>query len=196
MLKRFRFLVAFSLLFIAAGTAWAEYCQSQGSPRIPKSQIGPFDAAALLTTSEIIASEARHLPWGRPECSRLLFHVEYVLCYDLDRKVALWASYRLEGADVVEADRVNAFRTDPRLPIDQNPTCDDYRGSGFDRGHMVPRSDMNRSLVAMVNTFFLTNMTPQRPNVNQGAWARLEDWARAWAKVSSAVPHHLGQRVR
>ena len=82
---------------------------------------------------------------------------------------------------------MNAFRTDPRLPIDQNPTCDDYRGSGFDRGHMVPRSDMNRSLTALVNTFFLTNMTPQHPNVNQGAWARLEDWARAWAKVSGAV---------
>ena len=76
MQKRFRYLFALALLFIAAGTAWAEYCQSQGSPRIPKSQIGPFDAAALLTTSEIIASEARHLPWGRPECSRLLFHVE------------------------------------------------------------------------------------------------------------------------
>ena len=41
---------------------------------------------------------------------------------------------------------------------------------------MVPRSDMNRSLTAIVNTFFLTNMTPQHPNVNQGAWARLEDW--------------------
>ena len=187
MQKRFRYLFALALLFIAAGTAWAEYCQSQGSPRIPKSQIGPFDAAALLTTSEIIASEARHLPWGRPDCARLLFHVEYVLCYDLDRKVARWASYRLEAGDVVDAQRVNAFRTDPRLPIDQNPTCDDYKGSGFDRGHMVPRSDMNRSLTAMVNTFFLTNMTPQQPNVNQGAWARLEDWARAWAKVSGAV---------
>ena len=46
---------------------------------------------------------------------------------------------------------------------------------------------MNRSLTAMVNTFFLTNMTPQRPNVNQGTWARLEDWVRAWAKLSGWV---------
>ena len=168
------------LLVVAAGPGWAEYCKSQGSPRIPKSQIGPYDAAALLSTTQIIDSEAKHLPWGRPACSRILFHIEYVLCYDVDRKVALWASYRLEAADVVDANRVNAFRTDPRLPTDQNASCDDYAGSGFDRGHMVPRSDMNRSLVAMVNTFFLTNMTPQRPNVNQGTWARLEDWVRAW----------------
>ncbi|PYN88269.1 MAG: hypothetical protein DMD89_36105 [Candidatus Rokuibacteriota bacterium] len=148
------------LLVVAAGPGWAEYCKSQGSPRIPKSQIGPYDAAALLSTTQIIDSEAKHLPWGRPACSRILFHIEYVLCYDVDRKVALWASYRLEAADVVDANRVNAFRTDPRLPTDQNASCDDYAGSGFDRGHMVPRSDMNRSLVAMVNTFFLTNMSP------------------------------------
>jgi len=175
------------LLLVAAAPAWAEYCKSQGSPRIPKSEIGTYDAAAFFSTTEIVASEAKHLPWGRPACSRVLFHVEYVLCYDVDRKVALWASYRLESADVVDAQRVNAFRTDPRLPIDQNPSCDDYAGSGFDRGHTVPRSDMNRSLTAMVNTFFLTNMTPQRPNVNQGTWARLEDWVRAWAKLSGWV---------
>ena len=175
------------LLLVAAAPAWAEYCKSQGSPRIPKSEIGTYDAAAFLSTTEIMASEAKHLPWGRPACSRVLFHVEYVLCYDVDRKVALWASYRLKAADVVDAQRVNAFRTDPRLPIDQNPSCDDYAGSGFDRGHTVPRSDMNRSLTAMVNTFFLTNMTPQRPNVNQGTWARLEDWVRAWAKLSGWV---------
>src|SRR6266567_3021718 len=175
------------LLLVAAAPAWAEYCKSQGSPRIPKSEIGTYDAAAFLSTTEIMASEAKHLPWGRPDCSRILFHVAYVLCYDVDRKVALWASYRLEAADVVDANRVNAFRTDPRLPIDQNASCDDYAGSGFDRGHLVPRSDMNRSLTAMVNTFFLTNMTPQRPNVNQGTWARLEVWVRAWAKLSGWV---------
>lgn len=144
--------IAMVLFLVIAAPAWAEYCQSQCSPRIPKSQIGPYDVAVFLGTAEIIASEQRHLP-----------------------------------CDVIDADRVNAFRTDLRLPIDKNPACDDYKGSGFDRGHMVPRSDMNRSLVAIVNTFFLTNMTPQYPNVNQGVWARLEDWARAWAKVSGWV---------
>src|SRR5437879_10881669 len=96
------------LLVVAAGPGWAEYCKSQGSPRIPKSQIGPYDAAAFLSTTEIIASEAKHLPWGRPNCPRMLFHIEYVLCYDVDRKEALWATYRVESADVVAADRVNA----------------------------------------------------------------------------------------
>ena len=160
------------LLLVFTGSAWAEYCKTQGSPALPKSQVHNFDWRALLSVEDITASQARHLPWGTPTCSRLLFHKEYVLCYDLDRKVAAWTSYRLERKDMKEAQRLNAFRSDPRLPIDQNPACADYSGSGFDRGHLVPRSDMNRLKTAMVNSFLLTNMNPQLPNVNQGAWER------------------------
>jgi endonuclease G, mitochondrial len=182
-----RYVLAVILLFILGGSAWAEYCKTQGSPALPKSQVSNFDWRAFLSVEEITASGAKHLPWGTPTCSRLLFHKEYVLCYDVDRKVAAWASYRLERKDIKEAQRLNAFRTDPRLPIDQNPSCDDYAGSGFDRGHLVPRSDMNRLKTAIVNSFFLTNMNPQFPSVNQGVWERLERLVRSWAKGSGWV---------
>src|SRR5205809_7827570 len=99
------------LLVVAAGPGWAEYCKSQGSPRIPKSQIGPYDAAALLSTTQIIDSEAKHPPWGRPACSRIMLHIEYVLCSDVARKVAHWASYRLEWADGGDAKGGHAFGT-------------------------------------------------------------------------------------
>src|SRR5436190_18090693 len=191
--KSRRLLLMVVLVLLMTAPAWAEYCKTQGSPRIPKSEISPYDAAAFLTTEQIIASEERHLPWGRPDCSRILFHPQYVLCYDVHRKVALWASYRLEAADVVEAERVNAFRTDPRLPIDQNPTCDDYAGSGFDRGHMVPRSDMNRSLVAMVNTFFLTNMSPPPGEAQPSGPGRRR---RAQAGDVDVGPSHRRRRHR
>jgi len=182
-----RSLGALLLVLLFAATSAAEYCKTQGSPRVPKSEIEPYDRRALLSKDEILDAEEKYLRWGRPECPRILFHKEYVLCYDLPRRVAKWAIYRLEAKDVVPGERLNAFRSDPRLPEDQNPACDDYRGSGYDRGHLVPRSDMNRSRYAVVNTFFLTNMSPQLPNVNQGAWARLEDLVRLWAKRYGAV---------
>jgi endonuclease G len=147
-----------------------------------------FDWRAFLSVDEIIASEVKHLPWGAPaDCAHLLFHKEYVLCYDFDRKGPSWASYRLERRDVKEGQRWNAFRSDPRLPEDRNPACADYQGSGFDRGHLVPRADMNRLKTAVVNSFFLTNMGPQFPNMNQGVWERLERLVRAWAKASGWV---------
>ncbi len=178
-------IVAATVLLVFAGSAWAEYCSTQGTPRIPKSEVWRFDWRALLSVEDIIASEAKHLPWGTPaDCSHLLFHKEYVLCYDFDRKAPSWASYRLERQDVKEGQRWNAFRSDPRLPEDRNPACADYQGSGFDRGHLVPRSDMNRLKTAVVNSFFLTNMGPQFPNMNQGVWERFEQLVRAWAKAS------------
>src|SRR5262249_15119263 len=105
-------------------------------------------------------------------------------------------SYRLEAADVVDAQRVNAFRTDPRLPIDQNPSCDDYAGSGFDRGHTVPRSDMNRSLTAMVNTFFLTNMTPPASERDSGCLGSAGRLGPSMGEVVGLGARDLRQRVR
>lgn len=181
-LTRWRVVVSLGLVLALAGSAWAEYCQSQGSPALPRNQVGRFNWRAFLDSAEIVASEVEHLPWGRPSCDHYLFHREYVVCYDRDRRVARWASYRIERKHVKAGNRINAFRSDPRLPEVQNPACEDYRGSGFDRGHLVPRSDMARTKTASLNTFFLTNMMPQLPNVNQGAWARLEDLVRVWAK--------------
>lgn len=186
-MRSLRHLLSLALVLIFATATAAEYCTSQGSPALKKSDVPGFDAKVVLTQGEIAASEAKHLPWGRPECPRILFHREYVVCFDEPRKVAGWASYRMEKADVVDATRVNAFRTDPRFPTDRQASCDDYKGSGFDRGHLVPRADMNRTLTALVNTFFLTNMSPQEPNHNQGVWARLEDLGRVWTKGSGPV---------
>lgn len=63
----------------------------------------------------------------------------------------------------MELARRNAFRTDPRLTAQESSHCADYAGTGYDRGHIVPRSDMNRSRGAQANTFFLSNMAPQTP---------------------------------
>ena len=54
----------------------------------------------------------------------------------------------------------------------------DYSGAGFDRGHLCPHGDRAGSPEASRATFAMTNMIPQAPNVNQGAWADMEDYLR------------------
>jgi hypothetical protein len=73
--------IALAVILIFAGSAaWAEYCSTQGTPRIPKSEVWRFDWRAFLSVDEIIASEVKHLPWGTPaDCAHLLFHKEYAL---------------------------------------------------------------------------------------------------------------------
>jgi DNA/RNA endonuclease G (NUC1) len=101
--------------------------------------------------------------------------------------VALWAAYKLTADDVVTAQRLDAFRTDPRLTDDETAHCDDYAGTGYARGHAVPRDDMNRSPAAQANTFFLSNMAPQINAFNGGIWSRLERLVRTYAKQYGTV---------
>jgi endonuclease G len=54
-----------------------------------------------------------------------------------------------------------------------------YSGSGFDRGHNCPSADRTFTIAANSSTFYMTNMIPQAPTLNQGPWAGLEDHIRA-----------------
>ena len=67
------------------------------------------------------------------------------------------------------------------------PSLDDYKYSGFDRGHLVPAGDMKWSEQAMNDCFYLTNMMPQKQALNSGAWNKLEQKVRNWAIRDSAL---------
>ena len=72
------------------------------------------------------------------------------------------------------------FRADPRLGSDAVRSSD-YSRSGYQRGHMVPAADRSSSLEAMQETFVMTNVCPQLPSLNTGAWKRLENYERVCA---------------
>jgi DNA/RNA endonuclease G (NUC1) len=185
-----RSLLAVVLILATTGSAWAEYCRQPGTP-VPKKEAARYDRAVLLSPSEVTEAEERHLKWGKPACNRYLYHREFVLCYDTERRVALWVMYELTKADVKKLARRNAFRTDPRLLPDESANCKDYVNTSktitFDRGHTVPNADMNRSKVAQANTYFLSNMTPQYSRFNQGVWANLEGKVRTWVGAFGSI---------
>lgn len=78
---------------------------------------------------------------------------------------------RLEAARGEQ--RTDVFFADARLPARERATLDDYRGSGYDRGHMAPAANM-ASPEGMAQSFSLANIIPQAPENNRGAWADIE----------------------
>lgn len=64
---------------------------------------------------------------------------------------------------------------------------EDYRKSGFDRGHMCPAADQKWSEKAMSDCFVMTNICPQNHSLNSGAWQTLEKRERLWARRDSAL---------
>lgn len=117
-----------------------------------------------------------YLPKGF--CPKLISYTYYKVCYDHEHRQALWTAHWLTKESVNgKAKRKNNYRRDPNL---YNPvTRNDYKGSGFDRGHLVPAADMKLNNKAMSETFYMTNMSPQRPGMNRGIWASLERFVRS-----------------
>lgn len=81
--------------------------------------------------------------------------------------------------------RNNKFRAD--TDVYGCPTLDDYRNSGYDRGHMAPAGDMKWSEQAMADSHYLTNICPQDHSINTGRWSALEKKCRQWVERDSAL---------
>ena len=72
------------------------------------------------------------------------------------------------------------FAEDPN--VDGCATLQDYKKSGYDRGHLCPAADCRWSLDAMRDCHYLTNITPQNKKLNTGAWKTIEENCRDWAE--------------
>lgn len=80
--------------------------------------------------------------------------------------------------------RTNAWSTDPYL-LEYTDNAYDFRGSGYDRGHLVASADRLYSIPANEQTFYYSNMSPQIHSFNGGIWASLENKVQAWGALSA-----------
>ena len=118
-----------------------------------------------------------------------VYHKKYYsLAYREDAEQAEWVAYRLSRRmlEGKRFPRTDWFEED-RTIASGSASYEDYRGSGYSKGHLVPAADMAFSPDAMVETFLMSNISPQSPAFNGGIWRELEELVRDWARDNTSL---------
>jgi endonuclease G, mitochondrial len=131
---------------------------------------------------------------GYPQTEKELEVVEHsamVIGFDCEYKMASWVFHVLTpDVSFGTVTRTNDFSQDERVSCGSAVEADyflrkeksdgtyAYDGFGFDRGHLAPSADFRWSATALSESYFYSNMTPQRPEFNRESWAELEGFLR------------------
>ena len=143
-------------------------------------KIKPRLTFLILILCISIASSAQEL-LPTSTSGQIVKHTYYTLSYCEKDEQPEWVYYELTSEMVKgRQPRSDDYRPDFQIST-ISAQLEDYRGSGFDRGHLCPAGDMKLNLTSMSESFYLSNMSPQDKDFNAGIWNTLEDRVRKWA---------------
>ncbi len=148
---------------------------------------GNSDASETASNEPAIDIEAfDFLPSGAR--GQIIYNPYFVLSYNEKHEQADWVAYELTAERLNEnwVERADEFLPDDRVK-NGSAALEDYRNSGYDRGHLAPAADMAFNENAMYYSFLLSNISPQSKNFNKGIWRELEELTRNWAKQNEAL---------
>ena len=130
------------------------------------------------TAQELLPTSTTH---------QIVKHNYFTLSYSEPNEQAEWVYYELTS-DML---RGKQKRTDDYRPDEKVTTIsaqlEDYRGSGYDRGHLCPAGDMKLNHESMSESFYLSNMSPQSKDFNSGIWNDLEEQVRRWVLTTGRL---------
>lgn len=152
-----------------------------GVPVVPVPELPTVEASELTVSP---GSPGAVMKYGFPSLANVKTRESYVTSYDPRTRSASWVIERLSPASLSgTSDRKYCeFKEDDSVHVFHRSTNADYRGSGFDRGHLAAAANHKWSQKAMEDTFYLSNVAPQNPHLNQNTWNNLEKLCRSLTK--------------
>ena len=118
---------------------------------------------------------------------QIIKHTGFTLSYNEKYEQASWVAYELTADELIKrVKRSDNFKKDSKVSTG-SALPSDYAKSGFDRGHLAPAADLSWSEVTMKESFYMSNMSPQKPGFNRGIWKKLEGYVRQWASDNGAI---------
>ncbi|MCA1771630.1 MAG: DNA/RNA non-specific endonuclease [Halomonas sp.] len=145
------------VLFVVLGGVLWQYQERQHQDMYTWQGVPTWEALSLTSFHRVLRNDGFLVGWSDVRVN------------------PLWVSYQVAAVDDTRIGSRPDFRPDWRTlwPVG----TDSYSGSGYDRGHLAPNYAIaavhGRS--AQLDTFYMSNMTPQRPKLNRQLWQRLEE---------------------
>jgi endonuclease G len=130
-------------------------------------------------------------------------HEIFTLSSNRTTKFADWVSYTVESSNISGPTRSRNWKKDPSIPDQDTLSPNDYAEAitacGYDRGHQAPLASFSNN-TSWANSNYLSNITPQMAELNQGSWGRLEDAERKLSLKYSKVyvvtgPYYTGETM-
>jgi len=113
---------------------------------------------------------------------QIVKHQYYTLSYNEKFEQAEWVAYELKKENLINRNYKRPyFIEDPKV-MTGSADWRNYKKSGYDKGHLCPAVDMEFDENAYNDTFYTSNISPQKHDFNSGIWNRLEQKTRYWAE--------------
>lgn len=146
------------------------------TPHPPTAQEGQAKSYTVGNYGLTFTYAGNPVPTTYPNSITVLTNTAFLVGYDDVRENPAWVAYRIPADTRPDTlSRLSRFKTDTRTTA--LVSHDDYTHSGYDRGHMAPKHAIASRFgnMAQIETFIMSNVVPQKPDLNQGPWRRLEE---------------------
>ena len=150
---------------------------STQAPEPAPQQFSPTPTTVTTFTPGPIHYAGAPIRTTYPNEVTILKRIGFEIAYDEKRQNPAWVAYKitLDKWDE-EWKRPSRFSVDPETLA--QISHGDYTNSGYDRGHMAPNEAISESYGrdAQLQTFMMSNVVPQDPDLNQGPWRIFEEF--------------------
>lgn len=146
----------------------------------------PSTQASKPVVTSLPAEERFFIPGN--STGQIIHHDHFSLSYVEKYEQAEWVAYDLTVQEL-NRPRVKRYRRfNPDYSVSTRSSFHrDYSGSGYTRGHLAPAADMAFDSIAMKQSFYMSNISPQTRAFNNGIWRELEEQVRDWGRKNKQV---------
>jgi len=117
---------------------------------------------------------------NKQNCDQIIDKQVYIICYSYKHKGAKYIAYTLYGSKVnkLNIKKRPKFYSEKTIPIKYRSKSNDYKNSGYDRGHIASDASFDYNKKVLSKVYSMANITPQTPNINRIVWKKAEKYGR------------------